>query len=197
MPGIVRRLTPLGLFLLCSCGLNQRKLDSNAGTENGSPSLNHQLTRIDGTTESMTDYRGKALLIVNTASKCGFTKQYAGLEELHRRYSAKGLVVMGFPCNNFMGQEPGANAEILEFCQSTFQVDFPMFAKLTVQGDSIHPLYKTLTSEIAETLRGPIKWNFTKFLVNPAGQVVGRFEPKVEPLDAELLAAIEDVLPVR
>ena len=183
-----------GLFLLSACGFNQRKLDSGAGP-NESPVMNHQLIRIDGREESLADYRGKALLLVNTASKCGFTKQYAGLEELQRRYRDRGLVVMGFPCNDFMGQEPGTNEEIQEFCQATFQVDFPLYQKLAVQGDSIHPLYKTLTQETSETLRGPIKWNFTKFLVDPQGRVVGRFEPRVEPLDPELVAAVESVLP--
>jgi glutathione peroxidase len=183
-----------GLFLLSACGLNQRKLETSVGP-NGSPVMNHTLIRIDGREESLADYRGKALLLVNTASKCGFTKQYAGLEELQRRYGARGLVVMGFPCNDFMGQEPGSNEEILEFCQATFQVDFPLYQKLAVQGDSIHPLYKTLTEETSETLRGPIKWNFTKFLVDTQGRVVGRFEPRVDPLDPELVAALEKVLP--
>jgi glutathione peroxidase len=195
MSSRLRNLATLGLFFLSSCGLNQRKLEPIAAQGQGSSILNHQVTRIDGRSESLADYRGKALLIVNTASKCGFTKQYDGLEELHRRYATRGLVVMGFPCNDFMGQEPGSNEEILEFCRSSFQVDFPLFAKLTVQGDSIHPLYKTLTTEVAQSLRGPIKWNFTKFLVDTQGHVVGRFEPRVDPLDPELLKAIEGVLP--
>jgi glutathione peroxidase len=190
-----RTLSTLCLLLFSACGLNRRSYQEGSNTEGGRLVLDQTITRIDGTQEKLSDYRGKALLIVNTASKCGFTKQYASLEELSRRFADRGLVVMGFPCNDFMGQEPGTNEEIIEFCKATFKVDFPMYQKLTVQGEQIHPLYKTLTTELAEPLRGPIKWNFTKFLVDPQGHVVARFEPKVDPLDAELVSAVEGVLP--
>lgn len=157
---------------------------------------NQELVRIDGTTENLVDYRGKALLIVNTASKCGFTGQYAGLEALNRRFGERGLVVMGFPCNEFMKQEPGSDSEILEFCRSTYEVGFPLFSKIAVKpGPEQAPLYKALTEEGPEAFRGPIKWNFTKFLVDPQGRLVGRFEPAVTPEDPDLLAAIEAVLP--
>jgi glutathione peroxidase len=189
-----RNVSALALLLVSACGLNKRQSADSAQLQETAP-LNHAIVRIDGQAESLAAYRGKVLLVVNTASECGFTKQYAGLEELYRRYRDRGLVVMGFPCNDFMGQEPGSNEEIAQFCQSSFGVDFPMFQKLTVQGDSIHPLYKALTSEGPQNLRGPIKWNFTKFLVDTEGRVRARFEPRVDPLDAELLAAVEPLLP--
>ena len=190
-----KHLSTLGLLLLSACSLDKRTVVDGGKLENATMPLNHAITRIDGRQESLADYRGKALLIVNTASRCGMTPQYEGLEELHKRFAARGLVVMGFPCNDFMGQEPGSNEEILSFCQGTYHVDFPMYQKLAVQGEETHPLYRTLTGETTAALRGPIKWNFTKFLVNPQGQVIARFEPKVEPLDPELVAAIEAVLP--
>jgi glutathione peroxidase len=191
-----RQVFSLVLLACSACGLNGRSSADQLQKAGGHVALDQTITRIDGREEKVDDYRGKALLIVNTASKCGFTKQYAGLEELHRRYGSRGLVVMGFPCNDFMGQEPGSNEEILAFCENTFAVDFPMFAKLKVQGTEAHPLYRALTEQSPEPLRGPIKWNFTKFLVDPQGQVVARFEPKVDPLDADLLAAVERVLPM-
>lgn len=198
------RLRGLGLpmlmagLLLGGCGWGDSKvqLPQERGDAMNAPLPDMELTRIDGSVQSLNSYRGKALLIVNTASKCGFTGQYAGLEALNRRYAERGLVVMGFPCNEFMGQEPGSNEEILEFCQASFDVDFPLFAKLAVKpGPDQAPLYRTLTQEGPEAFRGPIKWNFTKFLVDPQGRLVGRFEPAVEPEAPELVAAIEAVLP--
>jgi len=192
-----RHSSALALLLVSACGLNNRSyVDQSPGKDQNMP-LNHVLRRIDGSPDSLAAYRGKVLLLVNTASKCGFTKQYAGLEELQRRYRDRGLVVMGFPCNDFMGQEPGSNQEIAEFCQASFGVDFPLFEKVSVHGDSMHPLYKALTTEGPEALRGPIKWNFTKFLVNAEGQAVARFEPRVDPLDTELVTALEKLLPSR
>lgn len=189
-----RHLSTLALLLVSACGLNKRHSADTAHVQESLP-LNHALVRINGQDDNFSAYRGKVLLIVNTASECGFTQQYAGLEELYRRYRERGLVVMGFPCNDFLGQEPGSNTEIAQFCQTSFGVDFPMFEKLTVQGDNMHPLYKTLTQEGPQNLRGPIKWNFTKFLVDTEGRVRARFEPRVDPLDAELVAAMEKLLP--
>jgi glutathione peroxidase len=158
------------------------------------PVIDHTVTTIDGREVALSEYRGKAMLIVNTASRCGLTPQYAGLQTLYDRYRERGLVVLGFPCNDFMGQEPGSEAEIAAFCENEYGVTFPMFAKVRVKGEK-DPLYRTLTEEIAEPLRGEIEWNFAKFLVDPDGRVVARFSPRTEPLADEVVAAIESVLP--
>jgi glutathione peroxidase len=142
---------------------------------------------IDGNERSLGDYRGKLLLIVNTASQCGFTPQYKGLEALHRKYADKGVEVLGFPCNQFGKQEPGDANEIKNFCSLTYDVTFPMFAKVEVNGANTHPLYKYLESEKRGFLGSKsIKWNFTKFLIGRNGRVLGRFAPTVTPeqLDA-------------
>lgn len=143
---------------------------------------------ISGQQQSFADLKGKVLLIVNTASKCGFTPQYAGLEELHKAYGDQGLVVMGFPCNQFGHQEPGDESEIQEFCSVNYGVSFPMFAKVDVNGDQAHPLFNFLKSQQRGFITSGIKWNFTKFLINREGEVVGRFAPtdKPESLKAEI-----------
>jgi glutathione peroxidase len=139
---------------------------------------------IDGRTVSLGEWKDKVLLIVNTASKCGFTPQYEGLEKLNTTYGPKGFAVLGFPCNQFGAQEPGDEAEIARFCKLTYDVDFPMFAKVDVNGDDAHPLYKAL-KKAAPGLLGSeaIKWNFTKFLVGRDGVVVDRFAPTTKPED--------------
>ena len=137
---------------------------------------------IDGRTQSMSAYRGKTLLIVNVASRCGYTPQYAGLEALYRKYRDEGLVVLGFPCNQFGGQEPGAEPEILEFCTATYGVTFPLFAKIDVNGSATHPLYRLLKKARRGLLgTARIKWNFTKFLVSPGGEVERRYAPSAAP----------------
>ena len=140
--------------------------------------------QINGENVSLYSYRGKVMLIVNTASKCGFTPQFGGLEELHKAYTGKGLVVLGFPCNQFGSQDPGADGEIAEFCQVNYGVSFPMMGKIEVNGPAAHPLYKWLSSE-APGLLGTkaIKWNFTKFLVGKDGQVIRRYAPTDKPAD--------------
>lgn len=140
------------------------------------------VTRIDGSTHTLSAYRGKVLLIVNVASHCGFTPQYAGLEQLWQTYRERGLVVMGFPCNQFGAQEPGDEAEIEQFCTRTYAVSFPLFAKIEVNGRETHPLYAHLKSQ-APGLLGleMVKWNFTKFLVDRQGKVVGRYAPNTAP----------------
>lgn len=159
------------------------------------PVLDHVVETIDGGQQKLADLRGKAVLIVNTASQCGLTPQYAKLQELYGRYKDRGLVILGFPSNDFGEQEPGDAAEIKEFVTSKYAVDFPMMAKVHAKGPDIAPLYKTLTEDTPEGIRGEIQWNFTKFLVDPEGRVVARFEPKVDPLAPEVTAAIERVLP--
>jgi glutathione peroxidase len=141
-----------------------------------------QAKRIDGVERDLSEFRGKVLLIVNVASRCGFTGQYAGLEKLYRTYADRGLVVLGFPCNQFAGQEPGDNEEIRSFCSLKYDVSFPMFAKVDVNGESTHPLYEWLKSEKPGMLGlQRIGWNFTKFLVDRNGNVVGRYAPTTTP----------------
>jgi glutathione peroxidase len=140
-------------------------------------------TTIDGEEQPLSAYEGKVLLVVNTASKCGFTPQYEGLEKLHREFADAGLTVLGFPCDQFGHQEPGDEAEIKQFCSLTYDVTFPMFAKIDVNGDETHPLYEWLKSEQRGVLGGRIKWNFTKFLVDRSGRPVKRFAPNAAPED--------------
>jgi glutathione peroxidase len=139
---------------------------------------------------------GAALLVVNVASKCGLTPQYTALEKLHEEFAARGLSVVGFPCNQFGGQEPGSADEIAEFCSATYGVTFPMFEKIEVNGPGRHEIYETLTStQDAAGEAGDIQWNFEKFLIRPDGTVAARFRPRTEPDSPEVLAAIEEVLP--
>jgi glutathione peroxidase len=148
---------------------------------------------IHGKSVSLDRYKGKLVLIVNTASKCGFTPQYKGLEELHERYAARGLAVLGFPCNQFGAQEPGTEKEIASFCELNYGVKFPMFAKVDVNGDGAAPLYKYLKKAKPGLLGSEaIKWNFTKFLVDRDGNVVERYAPNTEPRD--IAADIEKLL---
>ena len=148
------------------------------------------MNSIDGKPVSLSEFKGKVILIVNVASKCGYTPQYAGLEALYRKYKDQGLVLVGVPANNFGGQEPGTNEEIKTFCKTKYDVTFPMMAKVSVKGDDITPLYAYLTS----TTGGDIKWNFTKFLISRDGKTAGRFESKVAPDAPELTAAVEKAL---
>ena len=152
------------------------------------------LTTLSG--EPATLPEGKALLVVNVASKCGLTPQYNGLEELQRTYGDRGFSVVGFPCNQFAGQEPGSSEEIAEFCSATYGVSFPMFAKVEVNGEDRHPLFAELTAVPDVTGEaGDVQWNFEKWLVAPSGEVVERFRPRTEPLDPAVVSAIEAVLP--
>ncbi len=161
--------------------------------------------KIDGTPAKLGDYAGKVMLIVNVASKCGLTPQYDGLEKLYATYKDKGLVVLGFPANNFSGQEPGTNEQIQDFCRSVYGVDFPMFAKLSVRGEDQAPLYQVLTEAqpkrtlnatpkpgaVAKQGEKDVRWNFEKFLVSRDGNVVARFDPDLVPLDPILVGAVE------
>ncbi|MBD0674448.1 glutathione peroxidase [Streptomyces sp. CBMA156] len=154
------------------------------------------LRTLDGKPASLADHKGKALLIVNVASKCGLTPQYEGLERLQQRYAGRGFTVLGFPCNQFAGQEPGSAEEIRTFCSTTYGVTFPLFEKIDVNGEDRHPLYARLT-EVAdeEGQAGDVSWNFEKFLISPDGTVAARLRPRVDPESAELTAAIEGLLP--
>lgn len=136
---------------------------------------------IDGTDKSLAEYEGKAVLVVNTASKCGFTPQYEGLEDLYQRYEDDGLVVLGFPCDQFRHQEPGDEDEIQEFCKVNFGVTFPLFSKIDVNGDNAHPLYKWLKDEKSGAIGSKIKWNFTKFLIGRDGMPVERYASTTKP----------------
>jgi glutathione peroxidase len=152
-----------------------------------------KVTTIDGESVELSRYQGKALLIVNVASQCGYTSQYAGLQKLYTDYADKGLVVLGFPSNDFGGQEPGSEAEIKHFCSSKFGVTFPMFAKVKVVGQEKHPLYQLLSKS---TGGEDVGWNFEKFLVDRNGLVVARFKSGVKPSDAILISAIDEALKV-
>src|SRR5580693_6175424 len=153
------------------------------------------LNSIDGQPAPLAAYKGKVLLVVNVASKCGFTPQYTALEALYEKYKNQGLVVIGFPANNFMGQEPGTDEEIKTFCSRNYNVSFPMYSKISVKGDDKAPLYQFLTDTTANPKTGgEIKWNFTKFLVDRNGKVIARFESAVKPDSAEVTSAIEKAL---
>ena len=151
------------------------------------------LKLIDGTPKKLADYRGKAILIVNTASKCGYTKQYGPMEQLYQKYRERGFEVLAFPANDFMGQEPGTNAEIRAFCTANYRTTFPLFEKISVKGKEIHPLYRYLTT--LPGFDGDISWNFNKFLVDPEGKVVARFGTRVDPMAEELTKKLEEILP--
>lgn len=154
--------------------------------------LDFDVTRLDGTPVTLNDYKGKVVLIVNTASECGLTPQYAGLERLHEKYKDRGLAILGFPSNDFGRQEPGTDAEIAEFCRKNYGVAFDMFSKIVVKGPGKAPLYEKLTTH--PRFSGEIEWNFEKFLVGRDGQVVARFKPGVEPESGEVVSAIEAAL---
>jgi glutathione peroxidase len=150
---------------------------------------------IDAAEKALSEHAGKVALVVNVASKCGLTPQYEGLERLYNDYRERGFVVLGFPCNQFMGQEPGSEAEISEFCSVNYGVTFPLFSKIEVNGDDRHPAYEFLTSQASEPDGpGDIAWNFAKFLVDGKGQVIARFAPPTDPEAPELKSAIEAAL---
>ena len=154
------------------------------------------LLTIDGEEASLDDHAGAVLLVVNVASKCGLTPQYSALEQLYERYADRGFEVLGFPCNQFGGQEPGTADEIQEFCSLNYSVSFPLFEKIDVNGAGRHPLYTELTKAVdSDGKAGDIQWNFEKFLVAPDGEVVNRFRPRTEPDAPEVVSAIEAVLP--
>ena len=158
--------------------------------------LNFTMNSLDGKPVNLAKYQGNVVLIVNVASQCGYTPQYEGLQELHKRYAARGLHLLGFPSNDFGQQEPGTNQEIADFCKKNYGVQFDMFSKIDVVGSTKAPLYQFLTStKTNPKFAGEVEWNFEKFLVGRNGQIIGRFKSPVEPLSKEMIAAIEAALP--
>jgi glutathione peroxidase len=155
---------------------------------------NFTLNSIDGKPAPLADYKGKVVLVVNVASQCGYTPQYSALESIYEKYKDQGFVILGFPANNFGAQEPGTNEEIKTFCTRKYSVTFPIYAKISVKGSDQAPLYAYLTKDTDPAIRGDIKWNFTKFLIDRSGNVIQRFEPAVTPDSKEVVAAIEKQL---
>jgi glutathione peroxidase len=187
----MKRIAPL-FFILCSTFSAFADTPQNQKPATSPDYLQYPLETITGDTVKLADYRGKVVLIVNVASKCGNTPQYAGLEALYKKYKGRGFVILGFPANNFKSQEPGSNKEILEFCQSNYNVTFPLMAKISVKDSLQHPLYAYLTKQ--SPFPGEITWNFNKFLLDQKGTVVARYESKVQPDDARLVEKIEALL---
>jgi len=176
----------VGLLALCGCA-------SSSGT--GAKPLSHSAQDINGNNIDLAKYLGSVVMIVNVASKCGFTPQYAALETIYGKYKDRGFMILGFPSNDFLWQEPGTNEEIKSFCSLKYNVTFDMFAKVSVRGKDASPVYKDLTSkQVNGPFGGAIKWNFTKFLVSCEGIVVARFAPTTKPDDPEIIKAIEDEL---
>lgn len=177
---------------------SEKEETKNMAQEKSAPTLTGQdyttipFESISGEKMSLKDWQGKVVLLVNVASKCGFTPQYAGLEKLYQTYKDKGLVVVGFPANNFGDQEPGTNQEILNFCRTNYDVTFPMMAKVSVKGSDKHPLFVYLTEK--SSIPGEIQWNFSKFLLDKKGNLVARYPSQVKPDDKELIAKIESLL---
>ena len=181
----MRKFTLFLVFCALSLGLNAQSKSI----------YNFTIDSIDGKPVNLGNFSGKVVLIVNVASKCGFTPQYAALEALYEKYKDKGFVIVGVPANNFMSQEPGTNDEIKTFCSTKYNVTFPMMAKISVKGDDQTPLYTFLTGKATDPqFAGDIKWNFTKFLYDRNGNPVARFEPKVTPDSTDVTAAIESAL---
>lgn len=190
MAGLKSGIT-LGLALFAS--IANTEAASSGGS--GNPIYDFVADDIDGTPRSLSAYKGKAVLVVNVASKCGFTYQYEGLEKLYQTYKDRGLVILGFPSNDFLGQEPGSEDEIKSFCTLTYGVSFPMFSKIVVKGDKAHPLYKYLVSkETNGKFGGAITWNFNKFLIGRDGTTLARFGSKDEPTGSSMVAAVEAAL---
>ena len=193
------KLTSAFALAAVCAGLFAFSLSSRANVTSSGEKMNSiydfSLKDIDHKEINLSQYRGKVVLVVNVASRCGYTPQYEGLQKVYMKYKDRGFVILGFPANNFMGQEPGTDEEIKTFCSAKYNVTFPIFSKISVKGDDIHPLYKFLTSkETNPEFGGDIKWNFSKFLVDKSGKIIARFEPKVTPESDTVTQAIEKAL---
>ena len=185
----------LGSRLAAAIGFGKEVIKTPTDKPADKSPLQFSVKDIDGKDQNLADYKGKVVLIVNVASKCGNTPQYAGLEKMYEQYKDKGFVIVGFPANDFGAQEPGTNAQIKEFCSATYDVKFPMMGKITVKGKDIAPLYKFLTEkETAGDFAGPIEWNFDKFLVDRNGNVIARFGNQTKPQEAKVTAAVEKAI---
>jgi len=190
----MKKIGLLALVMFIAAGCLMSDSVPSAELKNKSV-LDFKMKDIDGNDVKLKKYKGSVLLVVNTASKCGFTPQYEGLQRIYDKYKAQGFTVLGFPANNFREQEPGSNEEIKEFCTTKYKVSFPMFAKISVKGEDQDPLYKFLTSkETNPNFAGDIKWNFNKFLIDRKGNVVARFDSKDTPDGEAVTAAIEKYL---
>jgi glutathione peroxidase len=190
----LRHTLPCALLLAAACGAHAA---APPETKTATPAkdsrvYDFKVETIDGQSQDLSAFKGQTLLVVNTASECGYTPQYKGLEELYRTYKARGFTVLAFPANNFGAQEPGSNAEIKRFCELKYRTTFPLFGKVSVKGQDIHPLFQHLTQQPG--LEGDIKWNFSKFLIDPSGKLVARFDSKVEPMAPELRQRVEAAL---
>ncbi|PYT04596.1 MAG: glutathione peroxidase [Acidobacteria bacterium] len=183
------------LAALFALSLSSRTSVASSSGEKMNSIYDFSLKDIDHKEVNLSQYRGKVVLVVNVASRCGYTPQYEGLQKVYMKYRDRGFVILGFPANNFMAQEPGTDEEIKTFCSAKYNVTFPIFSKISVKGDDIHPLYKYLTSkETDPEFGGDIKWNFSKFLVDKTGKIIARFEPKVTPESDPVIQAIEKAL---
>ncbi len=187
---------PLALTLALAAGSAadaDPKRETAVSAPPGPSVLDFTLDRIDGTAQPLANYRGKVLLLVNVASRCGLTPQYEQLQAVQKRYAARGFSILAFPANDFAGQEPGSNREIAKFCKASYGISFPLFAKIHVKGEEIHPLYARITGAPAP-IGGEVEWNFQKFLVDRRGRVVERIAPRTLPDDPAVLARIEALL---
>ncbi len=188
MKVLIISLMVLAVFLIARRAQALESLDTS-----GAGSIyDFRVKTIDGADKSLSDYKGQVVLVVNTASRCGFTHQYAGLEELYDKYKAKGFTILAFPENDFLNQEPGDNSTIKKFCELKYKVTFPLFAKISVKGPAMAPLYHYLTT--ASGFNGDITWNFNKFLVNRQGKVIGRYGSRTEPLDPSVEKDVTNAL---
>lgn len=188
-------LAAVGAFFISVYAFNEVDTEASNTPPEETSIYEIKVTNIDGDDVNLEKYKGKVLMFVNTASECGYTPQYKGLQAIYDKYKEKGFVVLGFPANNFGGQEPGTNKEIKEFCTLRYKVTFPMFAKISVKGDDIHPLYNFLTSdETNPKFAGDVSWNFNKFLVDQNGETIARFSSKEVPESKEVTSAIEKAL---
>jgi len=193
----LKMVMALALTLGLASGLSQVRAQGAKPAEGAKATMDNTVLQFsmklnDGKEKNLADYKGKVLLIVNTASECGFTPQYKGLEELYKKYKDKGFAILAFPANNFGAQEPGTDAQIKEFCTLKYKVTFPLFAKTSVKGADINPLYKFLTTQAG--FDGDISWNFNKFLVDRSGKVVARYDSKVTPESETLVKEVETLL---
>jgi glutathione peroxidase len=189
-------LIPLSFLLAgCTASMASPSYEGAKAVNKAGTFYDFKVTDIDGKEMKLSEFKGKVLLVVNVASKCGNTPQYAGLEAMYKKYKDKGFAILGFPANQFGAQEPGTNAQIKEFCSATYHVNFPMFSKIVVKGDGIHPLYQWLIAN-SDRPTDEIEWNFAKFLIGRDGKELKRFDPKTQPDSDEIVSAVESALAV-